>query len=65
MTTLRQYAVPFAVLLLAPLVSRKANAAESLVYFGTYTNKGKSKGIYVSHFKRIGCTTPASLDYLR
>jgi hypothetical protein len=52
-------------LLLAPLVSRKANAAESLVYFGTYTNKGKSKGIYVSHFKRIGCTTPASLDYLR
>ena len=50
MTTLRQCAVPFAVLLLAPLVSRKASAAESLVYFGTYTNKGKSKGIYVSHF---------------
>jgi 6-phosphogluconolactonase len=50
MTTLRQCAVPFAVLLLAPLVSRKASAAESLVYFGTYTNKRKSKGIYVSHF---------------
>jgi 6-phosphogluconolactonase len=50
MTTLRQCAVPFAVLLLAPLVSRKASAAEYLVYFGTYTNKGKSKGIYVSHF---------------
>jgi 6-phosphogluconolactonase len=50
MTTLRQCAVPFAVLLLAPLVSRKASAAEYLVYFGTYTNTGKSKGIYVSHF---------------
>ncbi len=50
MTTLRQCAVPFAVLLLAPLVSRKASAAEYLVYFGTYTNQGKSKGIYVSHF---------------
>jgi hypothetical protein len=32
------------------LLSRKASAAESLVYFGTYTNKRKSKGLYVSHF---------------
>ena len=37
-------------MLLAPPVSRKASAAESLVYFGTYTSKGKSKGTYVSHF---------------
>ena len=50
MTTLRRFAIPLAALLLAPLVPFGASGAEYLAYFGTYTGKGKSKGIYVSRF---------------
>src|SRR5262249_47782687 len=36
--------------LLAASLPAGAQAAEDFVYFGTYTNKGRSQGIYVSRF---------------
>jgi 6-phosphogluconolactonase len=50
MRIFKHVAVPLAVLLLAPLLPTSARGTEYLAYFGTYTDRGKSQGIYVSRF---------------